>query len=188
MTRCSPAHAITLQMQSYASSSCSWGLCGRAAHSVRCSGLSRSILDSAAVKPHMRAVAIVLTALVAGQVAAQEYMPYPGARITLAQWQQYFSEVSSKHAASRREFPAEHLVVFEDRATYTAYAFTQPGHAAHPSWITRHVIHDNVGVKVRQIGYFAGDEGSFAKLFEAYQQLNAQLLEDFQSRSREGQK
>src|SRR5438034_6286484 len=82
----------------------------------------------------MRAVAIVLTALVAGQVAAQEYMPYPGARITSDQWQQYFYEVSSKHAASRREFPAEHLVVFEDRATYTAYAFTQPGHAAHPSW------------------------------------------------------
>ena len=130
----------------------------------------------------------VLTALVAGQVAAQEYMPYPGARITSAQWQQYFYEVSSKHAASRREFPAEHLVVFEDRATYTAYAFTQPGHAAHPSWITRHVIRDNVGVKVRQIGYFAGDEESFAKLFKAYQQLNAQLLEDFQSRSREGQK
>ena len=130
----------------------------------------------------------VLTALVAGQVAAQEYMPYPGVRITSAQWQQYFSEVSSKHAASRREFPAEHLVVFEDRATYTAYAFTQPGHAAHPSWITRHVIRDNVGVKVRQIGYFAGDEESFAKLFKAYQQLNVQLLEDFQSRSREGQK
>jgi hypothetical protein len=54
--------------------------------------------------------------------------------------------------------------------------------------ITRHVIHDNVSVKVRQIGYFAGDEESFAKLFKAYQQLNAQLLEDFQSQSREGQK
>ena len=115
-------------------------------------------------------------------------MPYPRARITSDEWQHYFSEVSSKHAASRREFPAEHLVVFEDRATYTAYAFTQPGHAAHPSWITRHVLRDNAGVKVRQIGYFAGDEESFAKLFEAYQQLNAQMLEDFEIHSREGQK
>jgi len=136
----------------------------------------------------MRAVAIVLTALVAGQAAAQEYMPYPSARITSDQWQQYFSEVSSKHAASRREFPAEHLVVFEDRATYTAYAFTQPGHAAHPAWITRHVLRDSVGVKVRQIGYFAGNEESFAKLFEAYQHLNTQMLEDFEIHSREGQK
>ena len=115
-------------------------------------------------------------------------MPYPQARITSDEWQQYFSEVSSKHAASRREFPAEHLVVFEDRATYTAYAFTQPGHAAYPSWITRHVLRDDAGVKVRQIGYFAGDEESFAKLFEAYQQLNGQMLEDFEIQSREGRK
>src|SRR3989454_12389152 len=90
------------------------------------------------VKLHMRAVAIVLTALVAGQVAAQEYMPYPGARITSAQWQQYFSEVSSKHAASRRAFPSEPLVVFEYRATHSAYALTPPGHPAHPSSGTSH--------------------------------------------------
>src|SRR5207302_2872305 len=36
-----PAHAITSQMQSYVNSSCSWALCGRVAHSVLCSGLSR---------------------------------------------------------------------------------------------------------------------------------------------------
>jgi len=132
-----------------------------------------------------RAIALVLLALLLGEVAAQEYKPFPQARITPQQWQQYFTEVSSKHAGSRREFPAEHLVIFEDRATYTAYAFTQPGHAAHPAWVTRHVVDGNVGANVRQIGYFAGEEEPFTKLFNAYLQLNAEM---FGRRTQEGQK
>ena len=138
-----------------------------------------------AVGRDMRAMALVLSALLLGEVAAQEYKPFPHARITPEQWQQYFTEVSSKHAGSRREFPAEHLVIFEDRATYTAYAFTQPGHAAHPAWVTRHVVDGKVGANVRQIGYFAGEEEPFTKLFNAYLQLNAQM---FERRIQEGQK
>jgi hypothetical protein len=37
---------------------------------------------------------------------------------------------------------------------------------------------------VRQIGYFAGSEEAFAKLFQEYQARNAQLLEDVQRRNR----
>jgi len=133
----------------------------------------------------MRAIALVFLTLLLGEVAAQEYEPFPQARITPQQWQQYFTEVSSKHAGSRREFPAEHLVVFEDRETYTAYAFTQPGHAAHPAWLTRRVVEGKVGANVRQIGYFAGEEEPFRKLFNAYLQLNAQM---FERRIQEGQK
>ena len=133
----------------------------------------------------MRLIALTLALFVAASVPAQEYKPYPRARITPEQWQQYFEEVSSKHASSRREFPAEYLVVFENTLEYTTYAFTQPGHAAHPAWITRHVIQDNVGVNVRQIGYFAGEEAPFAKLFREYQELNAKMREDFQRKSRE---
>jgi hypothetical protein len=134
----------------------------------------------------MRAIAILTAALISASVSAQEYKPYPRAQITEAQWQAYFDEVAAKHGATRREFPAEHLMVFEDTKNYMSYAFTQPGHPAHPAWVTRHVVQDAVGVNVRQIGYFAGEEVPFAKLFRAYQELNARMREDFQRRSREG--
>lgn len=136
----------------------------------------------------MRAIAVAVVGLLVGTVVAQEYKPYPRARITTEQWQQYFAEVSSKHAASRLEVPTENLVVFENTAEYMSYAFTRPGHPAHPAWVTRQLVQDNVGVNVRQIGYFAGDEEPFAKLFRAYQQLNAQMRQDFERRSQEGKK
>jgi len=37
---------------------------------------------------------------------------------------------------------------------------------------------------VRQIGYFAGSEPEFAKLFRFYQERNAQLMEDVARRNR----
>lgn len=134
----------------------------------------------------MRLVTLLITLLVAVVVNAQEYKPYPRARITQDQWQQYFEEVSSKHAASRLELPTELLVVFENTSAHTSYAFTQTGHPAHPAWVTRQVVQDGVGVYVQQIGYFAGDEEPFAKLFRAYQELNAKMRENFQRQSREG--
>jgi ABC-type Fe3+-hydroxamate transport system substrate-binding protein len=39
-------------------------------------------------------------------------------------------------------------------------------------------------VHVRQIGFFAGSEEQFAKLFRDYQQRNAQLVEDVQRRNK----
>jgi hypothetical protein len=136
----------------------------------------------------MRVITFTLLCLLSINVSAQEYKPYPRAKITQEQWQQYFSEVSKKLATSRREFPSENLVVFEDRVTFTTYAFTQEGHAAHPAWVTRHVVEDKGDVSVRQIGYFAGNEEPFAKLFKSYQQLQSQKREDFERRTKEVQK
>ena len=51
--------------------------------------------------------------------------------------------------------------------------------------MTRHVVDGKVGANVRQIGYFAGEEESFTKLFNAYLQLNAEM---FERRTQEGQK
>jgi hypothetical protein len=136
----------------------------------------------------MRHLALALAVMLSLPVAAQEFKPHPQARIAQEQWQKYFEEVSSNHASSRQDIPSQLLVVFHDRATYTSYAFTQPGHAAHPAWVTRVVVRDDKGVNVRQISYFAGDEEPFAKLFRAYQQLNAQMRQDFERREREGQK
>ena len=38
-------------------------------------------------------------------------------------------------------------------------------------------------VRVRQIGYYAGSEAAFAKLFKAYQDRNAKLMEDVARRN-----
>ena len=52
------------------------------------------------------------------------------------------------------------------------YAFTTKGHPAHPAWITRQVVESEDTVDIKQIGYFAGDEEPFAKLFQQYLELN----------------
>lgn len=82
----------------------------------------------------------------------------------MAQWEAYFDEVKRKHAAVMQDVEAAKLLVFEDGATKTIYSFTKPGHPAHPAWITRKVEQRGDSIVVNQIGYFAGDEPSFAQL------------------------
>lgn len=108
---------------------------------------------------------------------AQEFKPYPQARISAEQWQSYFDLVRKSHGKSERSFPDQRLVVFEDPAQYSSYAFTQPGHPAHPAWITRKVVEQDGSSAIDQIGYFAGDEVPFAELFRAYKSLNTQIRE-----------
>jgi hypothetical protein len=62
-----------------------------------------------------------------------------------------------------------------------SWAFTTPGHPAHPAWVTRQPVEDQRGVQIRQIGYFAGNEPEFAKMFKAYLALNDQMREQFKS-------
>ena len=131
----------------------------------------------------MRLGTFALLATLAFAVYAQEFKPYPAAHITVQQWQAYFDEASTKYASARREFPGEHLVVFEAADSNTTYAFTQVGHPAHPAWVTRQPVQDNAGVQIRQIGYFAGEETPFAQMFRQYQDLNAQIREDFKRKS-----
>ena len=126
----------------------------------------------------MRSV-VALLLLTALSVAAQDFRPYPRARITAEQWQSYFAEVQAKHQQTERQFPNEHLVVYEDRKNYLSWAFTTPGHPAYPAWVTRQPVEDERGVTIRQIGYFAGDEPEFAKLFKAYLALNDRMREQF---------
>lgn len=84
------------------------------------------------------------------------------------------------HGASQREFPAEHLAVYEDRDAGLFWAFTTPGHAAHPAWVTRRVVEQAGEVSTSQIGYFAGDEPAFAKLFNAYLALTEKTVKNLQ--------
>jgi hypothetical protein len=121
-----------------------------------------------------RAFAIAVAAAALGTLGhAQELSPYSSPRVTEAQWQSYYNDVRVKYGASGREVPNQPLIVFDD-GSKTQWAFTQPGHPAHPSWITRQVVSDGKGVSVRQVGFFAGDERAFAALFQAYAALNQQ--------------
>jgi hypothetical protein len=112
-------------------------------------------------------------------VGAQEFKPHPRADITPAQWRDYFDEVKSRHLATERRFPSEHLVVYRDEKSGMNWAFTTPGHPAHPAWVTRQPVRAAEGVSIQQIGYFAGNEPEFAKLFKAYLAMNDRIREDF---------
>jgi hypothetical protein len=107
----------------------------------------------------------------------QQFKPYPATRITQAQWASYFKEVRQKLGSSMQELASDNVVVFSDHATQTSYAFTQPGHPAHPAWITRQVVETQGGVGIRQTGYFAGDQASFTAMYQAYQDLNDRIGE-----------
>ena len=122
---------------------------------------------------------IAILLLAQAPAAAQEFKPHPNASITLPQWQAYFDEVKQKHGGSMQDIEPQKLLVFEDGATKTFYAFTKPGHPAHPAWVTRRVEQRGDSIVVNQVGYFAGDEPSFVRLFRSYSELNAKAREDF---------
>lgn len=126
----------------------------------------------------------LVASLAAGAACAQEYQPYPAPRITAQQWAEYAEQVRRSHEASAEILKGQHLVAFSDPRTRTFYIFTTRDHPAHPAWITRQLFEEGGEVRVRQIGYFAGSEPEFAKLFADYQQRNTQLMEDVQRRNR----
>lgn len=133
------------------------------------------------IKSHLVAGALWLMAT---QALAQEYQPYPSPRITPEQWARYGEEVRAHHGASVEYFKDKKLVAFSDPDTRTFWVFTLKRHPAHPAWITRQMYEDEGQVRVRQIGYFAGLEEEFAKLFEEYLKRNEELMQDVARRNR----
>ena len=131
---------------------------------------------------------VAIVALVVSPVLAQEYMPFPKARITETQWTSYFKEVNEAHRNTRRNFPSEHLVVFEDRKALMFWAFTTPGHPAHPAWITRRIVEQSGEVSTNQIGYFAGKEKPFAKLYNDYLALTERTVKNLRSEKDDGKR
>ena len=130
-----------------------------------------------------RAALTIVGSLLAGPVTAQEFQPYPAPRITAQQWVEYADQVRRSYADSAEILKGQNLVAFSDQRTRTFYIFTSKDHPAHPAWITRQLYEEGGEVRVRQIGYFAGSEPEFAKLFADYQKRNAQLMEDVQRRN-----
>jgi len=132
------------------------------------------------VKVHLVAGALWL---MPGPALAQEYEPYLTPRITPEQWSKYGEEVRQKRGATAEIFKDKKLVAFSDQSTRTFWIFTLKGHPAHPAWITRQLFEEGGQVRVRQIGYFAGSEEEFAKLFQEYEQRIELLKESVERRN-----
>ena len=114
---------------------------------------------------------------------AQEFQPYPSPQVTVDQWQKYLLEVRSRHEASLEIYKDKNVVVFSDQTTRTFYIFTTRDHPAHPAWITRQIVEQGGEVNVRQIGYFAGAQAPFDRMFSEYLQLNEQLKHEVEQRN-----
>jgi hypothetical protein len=120
----------------------------------------------------------------AAAALAQEYAPYPSPQITAQQWASYAEVVRQNLGNTAEILKGMNLIAFSDMRTRTFYIFTTKDHPAHPAWITRQMTEESGQVHVKQIGYFAGSEPEFAKLFRDYQQRNQQLQEDVERRNR----
>ena len=124
-----------------------------------------------------------LLLLATGPSLAQEFQPYPEPKITAEQYAKYADEVRQIYLGTAEIVREENVVIFSDMRTRTFWVFTTKDNPAHPAWITRQMVEENGEVRVRQIGYFAGSEPAFAKLFQYYQARNAQLMEDVARRN-----
>ena len=139
---------------------------------------SRLMIRSALV------AALLLVALWPDAAArAQEFQPYPSPKVTVDQWQKYLIEVRSRHEASLEIYKDKNVVVFSDPTTRTFYICTTKDNPAHPAWITRQIVEQGGKVNVRQIGYFAGAQEPFDRLFSEYLQLNEQLKHEVEQRN-----
>jgi hypothetical protein len=125
-----------------------------------------------------RLLSVLFFIAIFGCAQAQEFKPYPRANISEAQWQQYFEEVSQKYGPTAQDLGEQKMVLYKDEVSNTFYAFTKPGHPAHPAWIARKLEPRGNSLGIAQIGYFAGAEPPFAKLFREFSALNEKLKED----------
>jgi len=128
-------------------------------------------------------LAAALLALLAGQAWAQEFQPFPEPKVTPEQYAAYADQVRQAFGFTADFIREDNVIVFSDERTRTFWVFTTKDNPAHPAWITRQMVEENGQVRVRQIGYYAGSEPAFAKLFRAFQDRNAKLMEDVQRRN-----
>ena len=124
---------------------------------------------------------LILAGLLAGSVEATEFKPYGDAQISFAQWRDYQGRVVDRFADGQKVFAEQQMVIYTDSDNTVQYAFTLAGHPAHPAWITRRVIEDSGGIDIEQIGYFAGEEPPFERLYRQYLHLNQRLKREIQA-------
>ena len=118
-----------------------------------------------------------------GHVQALEFMPYPVANITYEQWQTFYEKARNNLTHSQRTYKDQFMVVFTDTFNGHHYAFTLPGHAAHPSWIVRRLVNTDGEIHIQQVGYYVEDEAAFIELFKLYLELNKKIKPQLQDRN-----
>ena len=136
-----------------------------------------------AIRSALLAALLVVTLWPDAAARGQEFQPYPSPKVTVDQWQKYLLEVRSRHEASLEIYKDKNVVVFSDPTTRTFYIFTTKDNPAHPAWITRQIVEQGGKVNVRQIGYFAGAQEPFDRMFSEYLQLNEQLKHEVEQRN-----
>ena len=122
----------------------------------------------------------LVACLFVSQLLAATYNPYEDSKVTLEQWQDYYDIVAAEFGETKEEVSDAMLVLFQDASSSTNYAFTLPGHPAHPAWITRKLVERDGDVSMEQIGYFAGEEEPFSELFQDYAELAYQIKSDLE--------
>ncbi|MGK0297905.1 MAG: hypothetical protein ACI9XC_001522 [Gammaproteobacteria bacterium] len=132
---------------------------------------------------HQRLFFILFFCIVARPSLALEFMPYPLAKITLEQWESFCTEAKTKLGHSQRTYNDQHIVVLVDTFNAHHYAFTLPGHTAHPSWIVRRIVNIDGEIDIQQVGYYVNDESSFTELFKIYLDLNNNMKSSLQDRN-----
>jgi len=106
--------------------------------------------------------------------------PYDHDRITEAEFLAYRASAAEELGSTHRAYPSHFLELYSDESLRASIAFTMPGHPAHPAWVTRYVAMDDSGIYMNVIGYFAGDESEFAKLYKQYEAMAAETTKKFQ--------
>ena len=137
------------------------------------------------VRASGRLAGLAAAALLLGGTPAfgQEFQPYPQPKVTPEQYAAYAEQVRQAVGFTADVIREDNVIVFSDERTRTFWVFTTKDNPAHPAWITRQMVEEDGEVRVKQIGYYAGSEPAFAKLFRAYQDRNAKLMEDVARRN-----
>jgi hypothetical protein len=134
-----------------------------------------SLKKSVILKSLANIVVAALGLSVCVVAAAQQFRPYAEPQITPAQWDDYYNQVATKFSKTLRELEADNLQMFFNETTFVTYTFTKVGHPAHPAWITRLVVATTDKVTISQLGFYAGSEQEYKKLFDSFNDLNERL-------------
>jgi hypothetical protein len=115
---------------------------------------------------------------------AVELKPYPSAKITAEQWNQFYSAVKKELASGRGSFryDAGELETYSDPKSYTMVAFTTPGHDAHPAWVTTRIVVEGKKIGVHVVGYHAGNEAAYEDFFQRMDAMAAQTLKSVEQK------
>ena len=113
----------------------------------------------------MKNTVIFILLAFSGLVFAIEVEPYESQKISDEEWNKYHDSISSQLSETRRAYDSHKLEVFSDDQARASIAFTMPGHEAHPSWVTRHVVVEDGALFMKVVGYFAGNEKAFKAPF-----------------------